>query len=106
MPIVAGSISVSPQTSLETIEAQTLLQMENLLGELASAWRMTKVPELVTKYQVLLVCMLDLGWQGTVEYEDHLPSYHMPPQYTEHLIMLREKRRASMSKVPDWRDFQ
>lgn len=51
------------------------------LGWLAGAWRETKDETYVTKYQVLLRALLEMGWDDELDFELLLPERFMPDEY-------------------------
>ncbi|MCI0711418.1 MAG: hypothetical protein L0154_14790 [Chloroflexi bacterium] len=51
------------------------------LGWLAGAWRETKEQAYVTKYQVLLRALLEMGWDDELDVELLLPDDLMPTEY-------------------------
>jgi len=53
------------------------------LGWLAGAWRETKDDAYVTKYQVLLRALLEMGWDGELDVELLLPTRLMPKDYLD-----------------------
>lgn len=62
-------------------EDPTFDRIMDELGWLAGAWRETKEQTYVTKYQVLLRALLEMGWDDELDIELLLPDELMPPAY-------------------------
>jgi hypothetical protein len=64
-------------------EDPTFDRIMDELGWLAGAWRETKEEKYVTRYQVLLRALLEMGWDDELDIELLLPDDKMPPIYTD-----------------------
>lgn len=51
------------------------------LADLAGEWRETKQDKLVRRYQAILLCLYELGWDEELDVELELPDELMPPEY-------------------------
>jgi hypothetical protein len=70
----------------EVIEPM-LKNMENSLSELAMRWRGSDSEEeadaIARNYQVILRCMIDLGFRQALQVEAELPDELMPQEYLD-----------------------
>lgn len=64
-----------------------LTTLEQELGDLAALWRGHKdqpqAEEIVRQYQVVLRCMIDLGFHATLDPDSELPKRLMPQEYLD-----------------------
>jgi hypothetical protein len=81
--------------NLDEINNEIFEKLEIILGDLAGIWRRTKDEEFVTKYHLLLNCLMDMdGWKCGLDLEDFLPDELMPERFFEFI----EKRRQEWGK--------
>jgi hypothetical protein len=61
--------------------------MEVKLSDLAAQWRTNKntpnADKLVRQYRAILMCMIELGFQNSLDVDAELPKRLMPPEYFE-----------------------
>jgi len=81
---VAGAFSSNPVYD----------QLGQKLADLAAAWRGTKDPQLVRRYQAVLLTLLELGWKDDLYVELELPDELMPPEYFQRYEESAEKSSA------------
>lgn len=79
--------------TVDEVEARYLDQIQDILGNLAGHWRYTKSPDTAKKYQLLLTCLIEMGWTGGMDLDDQLPPELMPQRYSEYINDRRKKRR-------------
>ncbi len=76
----------APMITPEVINPM-LKKMEDSLSELAMLWRGSDDDEeataIVQYYQVILRCMIDLGFQQSLQVEAELPDDLMPQEYLQ-----------------------
>lgn len=76
----------APMITPEVINPM-LKKMEDSLSELAMLWRGSDDDEeataIVQHYQVILRCMIDLGFQQSLQVEAELPDDLMPQEYLQ-----------------------
>jgi hypothetical protein len=51
------------------------------LTELRWEWSKTKAPDLVRRYQAVLLTLIDLGWDKKLDVDLELPDELMPAEY-------------------------
>jgi hypothetical protein len=54
------------------------------LAEIAATWRSTHANDLVVRYNVVLRCLVELGYTGPVDSEIRLPKQFMSLEYRNH----------------------
>jgi hypothetical protein len=67
------------------IDQQFLRTLEAKLSDLAAMWRgrkdMPVADEIVRQYQSVLRCMIELGFQDSLDADSELPDRLMPKEY-------------------------
>ena len=71
----------------EALYQGLLAQMESTLAQLAMRWRGSDNDEeaeaIAHNYQVILRCMIDLGFRQSLQVEAELPDELMPQEYLD-----------------------
>jgi hypothetical protein len=66
-------------------DAQLLNELDIKLSDLAAMWRGQKnsaaADEIVHQYQVILRCMIELGYHDSLDVDSELPDRLMPQEY-------------------------
>lgn len=72
--------STAPITNLQLLDA-----LETRLGHLAARWRGTQNPNeaeaIVRQYQSILLWMIEMGYQDTLDVDAELPDEYLPGEY-------------------------
>jgi hypothetical protein len=75
------------QNIIPATDVQLLDALETRLGHLAARWRGTENPadanNLVQQYQALLIWMIELGYQESLDADAELPDEYLPAEYLE-----------------------
>jgi hypothetical protein len=76
---------MNENATLKNIPIQLLDEMERTLSALAARWRSRQNTDeanaLVHQYQVILRCMIELGYRDSLDVDAELPDEHMPTEY-------------------------
>jgi hypothetical protein len=76
---------INDNAELKRIHACLLTEMERSLSTLAARWRSrqqtTEAESIVHQYQAILRCMIELGYQDSLDVESELPDELMPQEY-------------------------
>jgi hypothetical protein len=75
------------QHSTTVTDIQLIDALETRLGKLAARWRGTRDPQaaeaFVRQYQAILLWMIELGYQDSLDVDAELPDEYLPVEYLE-----------------------
>ena len=71
--------------TLENLHSHLINEMERNLSTLAARWRShqetSEATEIIRQYQAILRCMVELGYQDSLDVDAELPDEYLPKEY-------------------------
>jgi hypothetical protein len=56
-------------------------ELGHKLAEIVTTWRSTKAPDLIERYNIVLLCLIELGYNEPLDVDLELPQKYMAAEY-------------------------